>query len=92
MKFTARFCLALSVIFVSACSTFQAKEPAPPVDQPKPIAVPVGKNWQVVEEPPKLTNERTNRLPFQTEESLQPEGTGTAPPATDRRKIIETPR
>jgi hypothetical protein len=53
---------------------------------PKPLAVPVGENWQVTEEAPKLTNGQ-ERLTFQTEQSLQPVGATTAPPE-DNRKVV----
>lgn len=91
MKYTLHATVFLASLLLAACTMFQAKEPAPPPVVPKPLAVPVGKNWQVVEEAPKLTNERTNQLPFQTEESLQPAGTRTGTPA-EERKVLETPR
>jgi hypothetical protein len=84
--------LAAAVSFIcfaamSACTSMQAKQPAaPPVDIPKKIAVPVGKNWKVVEEPPVLTNERNEQtLPFQRPESVQPPGAPPTPP--EIRKI-----
>jgi hypothetical protein len=83
--------LCFSILLLSACSVFQAKQPTSPPVVPKQLAVPVGKNWQVIEEAPTLTNERHERtLPLQSEQSIQPPG---APPATptDQRKI-ETPR
>jgi hypothetical protein len=55
------------------------------------MSVPVGKRWQLIEEPPKLTNER-ERLPFQTEQSVQPEGAKTAPPEAEDNRKIETTR
>lgn len=90
MKYTLHATLFCTMFLLAACTLFQAREPAPPPDIPKPLAVPVGKNWQVVEEAPKLTNERTNELPFQTEESIQPEGAKTAAPAEKRK--VEPPR
>lgn len=90
MRHLTLLTLSLSLLLASACTMFKAEEAPQPVAVPKPIAVPVGKNWQVVEEAPQLTNERTNKLPFQTEESLLPEGATTAPPEDKRR--LETPR
>lgn len=87
MRYLLLFSLMLTV---TACTITKAKEPAEPMEVPKPIAVQVGKDWQVVEEPPQLQNERNNQLPFQKEESIQPEGVG-APAPEDRRKV-ETPR
>jgi hypothetical protein len=86
-----RYLLLLTLLLtVNACTITKAKESTKPVEVPKPIAVQVGKDWQVVEEPPQLQNERNNQLPFQTEQSIQPEGAG-APPQEDKRKL-ETPR
>jgi hypothetical protein len=56
---------------------------------PRPLAISVGKNWKVIEEAPNLSDER-GRLPFQTEQSMQPEGSKSVSP-TDNRKL-ETPR
>lgn len=82
------FPLALSLC---SCTMSQAKQPQPPPVVPKPLAVPVGKNWQVVEEPPTLTNERHERtLPLQSEQSIQPSGAQPVTPTDQRR--IETPR
>lgn len=86
MKYLVLITLMLTV---TACTITRAKEPAQPVDLPKPIAVQVGKDWQVVEEAPQLQNERNNQLPFQKEQSIQPEGAGA--PVTGEKRI-ETPR
>jgi hypothetical protein len=64
-----------------SCAFFDAGQPQ------KPLAVPVGKNWQVIEEAPKLSDER-GRLPFQTEQSVQPEGTTKPVSPADNRKIV----
>jgi hypothetical protein len=70
---------------------FQARQPSPPPEAPKKIlAVPVGKNWQVIEEAPNLTSERNSQLPFQKPESVQPPGAQPVSPAEKRK--IETPR
>ncbi|MBJ6750189.1 hypothetical protein [Geomonas anaerohicana] len=85
--------LVIALLSLSACTMFAAKQQ--PQVQPalvKELSVPVGKNWKVVEEPPALGNERRERLPFQTEQSVQPEGTQrpTAAPAEKERKIETT--
>ncbi|HBG06479.1 MAG: hypothetical protein A2075_17275 [Geobacteraceae bacterium GWC2_58_44] len=90
MKYTVASTLSLGLLLLCSCTIFEAKQPSSPPEAPKTLSVPVGKNWQVVEEAPKLTNERHDRLPFQTEESIQPEGAKTVSPA-DQRKL-ETPR
>lgn len=91
MKSIHLLTLSIGLFFLCSCSTFYGKQSIPDsaVQSPKPLAVPVGKNWQVIEEAPKLSDER-GRLPFQTEQSLQPEGAKTAPPADNR--TIELPR
>jgi len=83
--------LSIGLFFLCSCTMFYGKQPVPAtaVQSPKPLAVPVGKNWKIVEEAPKLTDER-GRLPFQTEQSLQPEGDKKSSP-TDNR-TIELPR
>jgi len=88
MKFIHLPILSTSLFFLCSCSIFYGKQPdgVTEMQSPKPLAVSVGKNWQVIEEAPKLTNER-ERLPFQTEQSLQPEGATTAPPE-DNHKVL----
>jgi hypothetical protein len=56
----------------------------------KPLSMPIGKNWQLMEEAPNLSDER-GRLPFQTEQSVQPEVT-TKPMSPQDRRTIEMPR
>ena len=91
MKFIQLLILSPGFFFLCSCTMFYGKQstPAASVQAPKPLAVPVGKNWQVIEEAPKLTDER-GRLPFQTEQSLQPEGAKSASPEDNRK--IEVPR
>lgn len=91
MKVTNLLILFITVFPMCACSMFGAKrsEPPPVVHTPKPLSIPVGKNWQVIEEAPKLSDER-GRLPFQTEQSVQPEV--AKPLAPGENRIIETPR
>lgn len=93
----SRQILLLCVLALGAgCAVFETrKEPsAAPMVPPKALAVPVGKNWQVIEEAPNLSDER-NRVPFQTEQSIQPAGVspvvptvgGTPAPPGEKRKI-----
>jgi len=79
-------------LFLSSCALYDTNHSASApetVSSPKPLAVPVGKNWQIVEEPPKLSNE-TGRLPFQTEQSLHPEAAKPVAPVDNNRKIETT--
>ena len=91
MKFLHLTILSIGLFFLCSCTIFYGKQsdPGPVVQTPKPLVLPVGKNWQVIEEAPKLSDER-GRLPFQTEQSLQPEGAKPASPADNRK--IETTR
>ena len=90
MKFARPLSLASGLFFVSSCAMFETRQTTPPAVVPaKVLTVPLGKNWKLIEEAPKLTDER-NRPPFfQTEQSLQPAG---ASPLPSEEKIqIETP-
>ena len=91
MKFTNLLLLSSAVSLLGACTLFDSRQPeAPPVvHTPKQLAVPVGKNWKVIEEPPKLSDER-GRLPFQTEQSVQPDV--AKPVVPEKSRVIETPR
>ena len=90
MKYAIRLTLSTSLLCLCACTVFQAKQPPQPEEAPKKVlAVPVGKNWQVIEEAPALTSERNDRPAFQTEQSVQPSGTQNVSPAEKRK--IETP-
>ncbi|MBL0225354.1 MAG: hypothetical protein IPQ16_07190 [Geobacteraceae bacterium] len=82
---------AAGLLLLCSCSVFYGSpaSSAPAAQGPRPLAVPVGKNWQIVEEAPKLSDER-GRLPFQTEQSLEPDGAKSAAPADSIR--IETDR
>ena len=87
MKFTILF---VTLFFFSACASFNSRQSASaPVAPPKPLSIQIGKNWKVIEEAPNLSDER-GRLPFQTEQSMQPEGLKTVTPEENRK--IETPR
>ena len=90
MKYVYHFVVSLSLFLLCSCAIFGAREPdpAPAAHVPKPLVLPVGKNWQVIEEAPKLSD--GSRLPFQTEQSLQPGGTPAVSPEDNRR--IETSR
>jgi len=77
--------LSISLFILPACSGLDAKqpEPVPMVDSPQPLALPISKNWQLIEKAPDLSNEQ-GRLPFQTEQSVQPEGEKTIAPIEKR--------
>lgn len=93
MRYTRPASLAICLLFFSACAMFEAKQQTSPQELPvKELSVPVGKNWKVIEEAPKLTNERNERPAFQTEQSLQPEGVQRPAPPTEKGRKIETPR
>ncbi|MBW4055596.1 MAG: hypothetical protein HIU83_09345 [Proteobacteria bacterium] len=80
--------LASTLLFLCSCTLFGARNsaPTPVVYSPTPLVVPVGKNWQVIEEAPKLSDGK--RLPFQTEQSVQPAG---ARPVSPTNRTLETP-
>jgi hypothetical protein len=86
MKYCHRLLFFIALLFLCSCTSFQAKQPDPaPVESHhKPLAIPVGHNWQIVEEAPKLSDQ-TGRLPFQREESVQPDGGKSKPPEDNRR-------
>ena len=88
MKLTIRLILSSGLLLLSSCAMFESRQSAQPADVTnKALAVPVGKDWKIIEEAPKLSNDR---LPFQTEQSLQPEGVR---PVTPVEKLdIETVR
>ncbi len=79
---------SLTLFLLCSCTFFGARPaaPAPVVHAPTPLVVPVGKNWQVIEEAPKLSD--GTRLPFQTEQSVQPAG---ARPVSPTNRTLETP-
>jgi hypothetical protein len=91
MKSIQLIIYSIVLMTLCSCTLFYDKRPAssPAVQSPKPLAMPVGKNWQVIEEAPQLSDER-GRLHFQTEQSVQPEGTKPASPVDNRK--IEMPR
>jgi len=92
MKLSHLPILLFVVLLLCSCTALSGKQAAtaPVAQSPKPLVIPVSKNWQLAEEPPKLSDER-GRLPFQTEHSLQPAGASRpASPGGDLK--IETDR
>jgi hypothetical protein len=75
--------LSVFVVVLGGCSYFDARQ-----SPPDPLAIPVGKNWQIVEEPPKLSDD-SGRLPFQKEQSVQPDV--SKPVLPEKKRTIETP-
>lgn len=91
MRYVIGLTLCASALLLGACTTFQAKKPDTPAEVPgKALSVPVGKHWQVTEEPPVLTNERDDRPAFQKEQSVQPPGPQPGTPS--EKPKVETPR
>jgi hypothetical protein len=72
MKNTLQFAPFIALIFLCSCSVFDTRRTtaSAPVATPGSLAMPVSKNWQIIEAAPKLSDEH-GRLPFQTEQSLQ---------------------
>lgn len=90
MKYYYLPILLMVVFLLSSCSIFYPKqsESAPVMQQPKPLVTPLGKNWQLKEEAPKLSD-NTGRLPFQTEQSMQPDGGVVKPASPEEKRRIE---
>lgn len=77
MKYIIQPVLFIALFLLCSCAVFENRHTvSTPVATPVPLAIPVSKNWQIIEAAPKLRDER-ERLPFQTEQSLQPD---VAPP------------
>ena len=90
LKCSRPLILVSGLLLLGACTTFEAKKPAAaPVAQPKPLSLPIGKNWKLIEEAPQLTDER-GHVPFQMEQSVQPPGAPPVAPSDNRK--LETPR
>jgi hypothetical protein len=90
LKLAQPLIILSGVLLLCSCSSFQAKRStAAPMVPPKPLSIPMGKNWQVIEEAPKLSDEH-GRVPFQTEQSIQPPGAPPVAPSDNRK--LETPR
>jgi hypothetical protein len=85
-----RMTLLTAVLFLlCSCTLFYDRQTAsaPEMQSPKPLSVPIGKHWQLVEEAPQLSDD-SGRLPFQKEQSVQPEI--ARPTAPDDKRRIET--
>jgi len=86
MKFTI---LSVALFLLCACTMFYTKQSATaPMATPKPLAISVGKNWKVVEEAPKLSDER-GHIPAKME-PMQPAGSKSGSPE-ENRKIVTPP-
>jgi len=92
MKFFHMLILAAGLLLLCSCTFFDTNRHSvqSSIMPPNPLVLQVSKNWQVIEEPPKLSNER-ERLPFQMEQSVQPEGT-IIPVLLEEKRKIETIR
>lgn len=89
MKYTRPLLLIIALFILCSCVVFDTRQAdRNSIDPPKPLVLPVGKNWQIIEEPPQLSDEQ-GRLPFHTEPSVQPDGLKSTAPA-DNRKIETT--
>ncbi|MFA7403718.1 MAG: hypothetical protein WC007_06985 [Pelobacteraceae bacterium] len=90
MKTSRLLMLSSTIFLLCSCTVYSTKQvPSDSVVTPQPLVHPVGKNWQVIEEAPKLSDER-GRLPFQTEQSVQP--AGSKPLSSEDNRTIETVR
>jgi hypothetical protein len=68
-------------LILASCALYEVNHVATtPSHQPIPLTLPAGKQWQIVEEPPILSNDQ-GTLPFQMEQSVQPEGAAPVKPA-----------
>ncbi len=89
MKYTLQLVPFIALFFLCSCTVFEARQTvSTPVNNPHQLVIPVSKNWQIIEAAPKLSDER-GRLPFQTEQSLQPD---VAPPVPSGEiQVIKAP-
>lgn len=72
-------------LLVSSCALYESNHVATTtLHQPTPLVIPAGKHWQIMEEPPTLSND-LGVLPFQMEQSLQPEGAPAVTPLLQQR-------
>src|SRR6185369_14719698 len=83
MKFVYLFFESIALAILCSCTVFNTNQTHPDSSAPD-----VGKDWQIIEQPPQLSNER-GRLPFQMEQSVQPGVAKSLPPA--EKRMIETP-
>lgn len=89
MKLLFVLVFSTGLLSLCSCTMFYTAQPGSSSEAqsaPKPLAIPLGKHWQVIEEAPQLSND-TGRLPFQTEQSLQPENVRPVTPEDDNRRI-----
>ena len=86
MKRTLQLILSLCLFLLPACTFFDTRQadPTPMVVTPQPLSMPLGKNWQLIEKAPNLSNDQ-GRLPFQSEQSVQPEGAKPIAPVENRK-------
>ena len=89
LKFIPTLILTSSLFLFGACRSFEPQQAETPMVPPRPLSLPVSKNWKVIEEAPNLTDER-GHVPFQTEQSVQPPGAPPVAPSENRK--LETPR
>jgi hypothetical protein len=83
MKFTI---FTVALFLLCACAMFDGGQTATaPMAPQKPLAISIGKNWQVIEEPVKLSDER-GHLPEKME-PMQPEGSQSVSPPENRRVV-----
>ena len=82
-KYVRTIILAAAIALITGCAYFDSQH-----SSPEPLALPAGKHWQIVEEPPKLSDD-SGRLPFQKEQSVQPEI--AKPPLPEKKRTVETP-
>jgi hypothetical protein len=81
MKLTYAILFSIGFTFLSSCAFLDTRLPE---SSPKPLEESIGKNWQIKEVAPDLTDER-EQLHFQTEQSVEPEI-----PSNDRKGSIRT--
>ena len=96
MKYMFALIIFITLYQLCSCASFNSGQPSSDRDMlsskplSEPLSMPIGKNWQLIEEAPNLSDER-GRLPFQTEQSVQPEG-ATKPVSPEDKRTIEMPR
>jgi hypothetical protein len=86
MKFAS---LSLLLILLCACTMFGARQSATaPMAPPPPLAISIGENWQLIEEAPRLSDER-GHIPVKME-PMEPEGSKSVSP-DENRKLVTPP-
>ncbi|NVN92548.1 MAG: hypothetical protein HXX11_18400 [Desulfuromonadales bacterium] len=90
MKFIQLLILVNVLLLLCSCAIFDTKKLGQSsIMSSNHLVLPVSKNWQAIEEPPKLSNER-GRLSFQMEQSVQTKE--TRPISPEKNRNIDTPR